>query len=464
MLSSENKYHITISFNQNIEGIKLTLIDGTLDTIYNGMTQQLSIDLAEGIYKLKANFIDYSQEYLLIIDKSNNFNLDFDYPSVAPILSFKTTHEYFYKNAEYYSQVTTNQKILDKPNFSFFAAKYDKDKFPDVVIQNLLSVYSIINSENETLYQFNSENAKYNNDFGWLAFSTKLLDGLYFLKWKTASESRVFPFYIFENYQTQFFIRYSQTADFENCFFFYTKKMCFKVDAEEYLILDKIMFAYKDYRNYKSLTENDKYIIQQHPFLVTLVNILQQELSKKLDCEGSEHLQLPDLMFFGSKELEIEFGEKLPIISFVMTKYSFNSKKKRISFKPASLVDRTIDNVKYDLFWNNFSKIDNTLDWLEVYSKFLEKSDLIPVSNNDNSLVKLSKRVANTFVNTSKDKLDERLNSLTGKIQNKYFEIKFSDTINSISELSEIADKLNLPPTKVLRNYKTYKEIYDKLE
>jgi hypothetical protein len=221
MLSSENKYHISISFNQRIEGLLLTLVDGTLETVYSGITEQLNIELPEGIYKLIAKFIDYTQEYPLIIDESKNIRLDFNYPSVAPILSFVTTHEYFHGNSEQYSKFTTEKESKTNPSFLFFAAKYDKDKFPNVLIENLLVNYSIINSDNEILYQFGLENSKFSNDYGWLAFSNKLENGQYFLKWNIESECRIFPFYIFDNYQTQFFIRYSTAPDFENCFFFY---------------------------------------------------------------------------------------------------------------------------------------------------------------------------------------------------------------------------------------------------
>ncbi len=464
MLISENKYHISISFNQRIEELLLTLVDGTFETVYSGITEQLNIELPEGIYKLIAKFIDYTQEYPLIIDESKNIRLDFNYPSVAPILSFVTTHEYFHGNSEQYSKFTTEKESKTNPSFLFFAAKYEKDKFPNILIENLLVNYSIINSDNEILYQFGSENSKFSNEYGWLAFSNKLENGQYFLKWNIESECRIFPFYIFDNYQTQFFIRYSTAPDFENCFFFYTKKMCFNVDAEEYLVLDKILFAYKDYSNYKLLTEKDKIIIQQHPYLVTLIHILQSELNEKHDCENYEHLMLPDLILISDKPSEIEDSEMLPVISTVMNKYSNNKKNKKLSFKPASLVDRTIDHIRYDLFWNNFSKIDNTIDWLDLYSKFVNRSDLFPVSNSDNQIVKLSKRVANTFAKANKDTIEERLNSLIGKIQIENYESKINDTFNSIRDVSEIADKLNLPPTKVLRNYDTYKGIYDKLK
>lgn len=460
MLNSENKYHITISFNQKIEGILLSLIDGAMETVYMGVATELSLELSEGIYKLKASFIDYTQEYLFIIDKDENFQLDFDYPSVAPILSFKTTHEYFHGPSENYSQAATNPTTNEHPNFLFFAAKYDKDKFPEIVMENLLSTYSIINNENKILYQFSPENAAFDTSFGWMVFSDKLINGLYFLQWKIESDNRIFPFYIFDNYQTQFFIRYSETADFENCFFFYTRKMGFRQNAPEYLILDKIMFAFKDYNNYKSLNEEDKSIILEHPYLMTLIYILQTELSVASEYANEEHLPLPDL----SITLGKESGEQIPVISSVMTKYICNLRKIQMPFKPGSLIDRIIDNLKYDLFWNNFSKIDNVEDWNTIYTSILSTSKAYTINSNDNPLVKLSKSVANLFGNASKETISERLDSLMGNLQTENLESKVISTINSIGDVSQIANKLDLPPTKVLRNYETYKGIYDKLK
>ncbi len=55
---------------------------------------------------------------------------------------------------------------------------------------------------------------------------------------------RIFPFYIYDQYQTQFFIRYHNKADMENCFFFYSNKQSFSRDAEKNnVVLDKIMYA-----------------------------------------------------------------------------------------------------------------------------------------------------------------------------------------------------------------------------
>jgi hypothetical protein len=479
MLNSENKYQVSISLNQRIGGIHLTLIDGTFEIIYTGQTDQLNLDLFQGIYKLKASLIDFNQEYILVVDEDKDFRFDFDYPSVAPILEFKTTHEYFHGNAAHYSTESTNREVIARPNFLFFAAKYDKELYPEVFIKNHITDYSIIDKNNKPIIQFDKENSEYSNEYGWVAFSTKIESGLYFLQWNDQEISRNFPFYIFDNYQTQFFIRYTRSADFDNCFFFYTDKMCFRQDAAEYLILEKIQYAYKDYKNYELLTEEDKLIIRQHPYLVTLIRILHQSLisnNHKFDdgeqmlisnChefDDWEHLPLPDLQFLSSSPTEENDDDHLPIISAVMTHFTYSPQKKGMTIKPASLIDRTIDHINFDLFWNNYSKIDNAVDWLDLYTKFVSKSDLFIIRKNDSEITKLGKKFANTMSKAGKDTIQERLDSLMGKEPSTNSERKIKDAIKSIRDVSQIAVKLNLPPTKVLRNYDTYKMIYDKLK
>lgn len=462
-MNSKNKYQINISFNQKLEGLQLTVIDGMFTIVFEGNSECLQLELDPGVYQLKAVLIDYYQEYLLLVDSNKSFRFDFNYPAVAPILSFRTTHEYFSQNAELYSQMSTVVSSEDHPDFLLFAAKYDKDMFPDIIMENLLPHYSIIKNNNEILYQFGPENAKYNSDYGWLAFSGRLPEGQYLLKWTDGNDSRIFPFCIFDGFQTQFFIRYSSLPDFENCFFFYTKKRCFNADAEEYLVLDKILFTYRDYSNFKLLTEKDHSIIRQHPYLMTLIHILQLELSEKLDYENCQLLLLPDLILLSDKLQHNGNDEQLPVISSIMNKYSNNTIDKKMPFKPGSLIDRAIDHVKYDLFWNNFSKIDNVQEWIESYTKMISESDKIPISTKDNQIIKLGKKLINSFSPPTEIVIENRLNSLIGEIHLENLETNVANTINSIGNVSEVAAKLNLPATQVLRNYDTYKDIYDKL-
>lgn len=463
-MSSKHKFNVSISFNQIIEGLHLTLVDAEFNSVLIEGNDHLNLELFQGIYQLKANFIDYYQEYILLVDSDKNYHFDFNYPSVAPILSFKTTHEYFSYNAEYYSKNQTIENSVDKPNFLFFGAKYDKNLFKNLIPENYLCEYTILDCNNKLLIELNKSNSKFDNEFGWFSFSNKLEIGLYFLKWKTDEDSRIFPFYIYENYQTQFFIRYNQHPDFENSFFFYSNRMEFSKNAHEYLTLDKIMYAYKDYNNYKLLTDKDKFIIRHHPFLVTLVCILQHILNiEKPDFLNEKKLLLPDFNLVTKTNNYSNTNNFIPIISAVMSKYALRYEKDTLTFKPASIIDRVIDHLKIDIFWNNFSKIDDIPDWESTYTALLKKSRRFSINSKDNQFTKARKIIFNLVSYPNKKIKQERFDTLVGNITED-IESKINDTINSIGDVSKIAAKLNLPPTRVLRNYDAYKKIYDKLK
>jgi hypothetical protein len=465
-MSSDVTYQVVISFNQRLEGLNLELVNGLFETVFSGASETINISLSPGVYQLKARFIDYYQEYVLFVDSIKTIRLDLDYPSVAPILSFKTTHEYLSDTAHQYSQSATTTNNGGKPDFFFFGAKYDKDQSVEGTPNIYLQRYSILDKNGEPIFPFNADNTKCDNQFGWFSFSNCFGEGMYFLKWEKDSEARIFPFYIYKNYQTQFFIRYGASPDFENAFFFYSDRMEFNRDAEEYLVLDKIMFAYKDYSNYKSITEKDRAIIRQHPFLVALVQILQKVLNTTDDFAACNSLPLPDIRLVNSSHssMYIDIEDELPVLSALMSKFAAGKKLDKIDFMPASLIDRTVDHVRFDLFWNNFSKIDEPKDWVEKYSRFVKKSRLLSINSGDNSFMKAGKKLLNIVGSASASTIQGRLDSLLGKADTQNVENKINDAINSIGNISEISNKLNVPPTTVLRNYQAYKDIYDKLK
>lgn len=451
MNNSDVKFHILVAFNQPVEGLHLVLVDGDLQIIYAGYTSQLDMFVEKGIYRLKVNLIDYYQEYLLIVDADKTFHFDFDYPSVAPILSFKATHDYLCKNLEAFSIQSTNPDTPDRPNFLFFGAKYDKNTFPELVPVTLLTSYSILSSTNEILIEFNTDNTRFNNEEGWFIFSGKLDNGLYFLKANGTEDPRIFPFYIYDHYQTQFMIRYHNKADMENCFFFYSNKQSFRREAEEYLVLDKIMYAFKDYKNFQQLTDSDHGIIREHPFLVTLVRALQiLATGENTDFTDCEFLPLPDLeLLAGNKQL-IELNNLLPVLSAVMTRFAVNENNSGINFEQELLIDMVIDYVKYDLYWNNFSQIDAPYSNLTGFMNRLDELTRSFITH---------PYIINVKGNTYQERLIQAVTRLIATNQTKEA-IKLLTRADSIST---IAQQLNLPTSQVFRNFDTYNDIYNKM-
>jgi hypothetical protein len=450
------------------EPVHLTITNGSFEIIYSRVGDSVTIDIPKGLYTIKATYIDYCQEYLLIVEEDGNyhFTYEFNYPSVAPALAFKTTHEYYSGPAEHCSHNATNpvKYAKDKEtNFLLFASKYDKDIYPEMIASVSLSDYYITdgrtkhsNNDIQLRIQFSSENSKLNDEFGWFAHSCALDEGLYFLHIDEDEKKRIFPFYIFNGFQTQFFIRYTTKADMDNAFFYYAQT-AFNMNDTKYVVLDKIVHTYIDFKNYELLTKQDKDIIAHDPYLVALLKILFILLDKQDEFKGSIPLLLPDLLLLTNEETK--WNDTVPVLSAVMSKLTIYNGVS--NFNPGSFIDRIIDNLYFDLLWNSFSQIEDPEDWKDSYGGLVEKSKKYVESKVDSAILKVSKYIRNTYTKANQGQKEERLGTLLGRFETLQ---GFNETVNSISNVATIADTLNVPPTKILRNYETYNKIYTGLK
>lgn len=470
MNDSDPKYTIRISFTQSLDGLQLVLVDGSLNKMVEQETQHLELSLAKGIYQLKASFIDYFEEYFLTVDKEDHFVLDYHYPMTSPSMDFATTHEYFSVPAEIWSRQCTSGDPNKIPNFFFFAAAYDKDAvYKEEIITDLLKNFSIFDPKEKLNIRFNDNNSFVDPEAAVVVFSARLKKGLYFLKYRKKGERRIFPFYIYTDYQTQFLLRYKQAPDFCNSFFYYDDKFGFIRDNNQYLLLDKIQYAYKDYHNYKLLTPSDRSAIKNHPYLVALVQILHLVTGNEQDSPeftNAPILELPDIAMLkalADSEKQIN-SEELPIISAIMAKCMITVGKK-MEFRPGSIMDRVVDSLSFDIFWNNFSEVEDLSRMADLYKDLLQKSKYYSINLKDNAIAKVKKLIVNSVRTTPETFKEERLNILLGNNLTDTPEdsTRFTDAINSVGNVSVLASKFNLPPTTILRNYEKYDAMYKKM-
>jgi hypothetical protein len=491
MNDSDTKYTFRISFRQSLDGLHLVLVDGSLNKIEEQETQNLELSLAKGIYQLKASFIDYFEEYFLTVGElkvneltvikltvgeltvgeNEHLVLDYHYPMTSPSMDFATTHEYFSIPAETWSRKCTSGDKNKIPNFFFFAAAFDKDApYKEEIITDLVKNFYIFDPKGKLNISFDDDNSFVDPEAAVIVFSARLKKGLYFLKYKKKEERRIFPFYIYSGYQTQFLLRYKQAPDFCNSFFYYDNKFGFTRDDNQYLLLDKIQYAYKDYNNYKLLTNSDRSAIKNHPYLVALLHILHLVTGSEQDdteFTNTPILELPDIAMLKAltdNEKQIN-SEELPIISAIMAKCMITVGKK-MEFKPGSIMDRVVDSLSFDIFWNNFSEVEDLSRMTELYKDLLQKSKYYGINLKDNAIGKIKKLIVNSIRTTPETVKEERLNTLMGNNLTDTPEgnTKFIDAINSVGNVSEIANKFNLPPTTILRNYEKYEGIYKKMK
>lgn len=470
MNDSDTKYTIHISFRQSLEGLQLVLVDGSLNKIVEEETQSLELSLSKGIYQLKASFIDYFEEYFLTVSENESFILDYHYPMTSPSMEFATTHEYFSVPAEIGSRKCTSGDQNKIPNFFFFAAAFDKDApYKEEIITDLVENFSLFDPKGKLNIRFDYDNSFVDSEAAVVIFSAWLRNGLYFLKYRKKGKRRIFPFYIYNGYQTQFLLRYKQAPDFYNSFFYYDNKFGFNRQDSQYLLLDKIQYAYKDYNNYKLLTASDRTAIKEHPYLAALVHILHlvtENEQDNVEFSNTPILELPDIaMLKALKDSEQQINsEELPIVSAIMAKCMITVGKK-MEFKPGSIMDRVVDSLSFDIFWNNFSEVENLSRMADLYKDLLQKSKYYGTNLKDNAIAKVRKLIVNSVRTTPETFKEERLNIFLGNNLTDTTEDtnRFTDAINSVGNVSEIASKFNLPPTTVLRNYEKYNEMYKKM-
>ena len=466
-MNSSDQYILAVSFNQKVPGVRLQLTDGNLNLVHEQEDVPMELNVPKGLYQLKISYLDFFQEKFFSVAGDTHLKLDFDYPFTVPSLDYKTTHEYYSGDAEHYSVVSTSGDKEKKPNFFFFAASYSKDHVPEMAPEFWLKSYSLYTLDKKVMIELSHE-CIYDNEVGKACFSTMLDPGLYFLHYKDSESPRIFPLYVKENYQTQFFIRYADRPDFSNCRIFFATDGGFRSTDNKYLLLEKLIYAYQDFRNFSRISESEIAEMKQQPYLVALVEILfasipstvarqysEQELESPV--QGCEKLDLPDLVYCSRDVARTYIHSAFPpILSYIFTRYAHQQYNGGLLFEPASVLDRIVDHLNFDIFWTNFSAIDEPVEWKEDYNTLLRTSKL-----SGNPLVRTFERARDALSRAKQSQVDENLGYLVGESSlDEAMVGSFTNAISKIKDLPEMSREFGLPPTTILRNYKKYTAYY----
>ncbi len=489
MMNSDKMFRIQINIRQKIKGTRLKIVNSVFEDVIDQETGTLDLTLPKGLYLLKITVIDYFKEELLIIDSNKTCEFDIEYACAPPVQPFKSTHEYYCEPAEKYSrQSTLTSSHSNNPNFFLFLAKLEGD-FSNEAEESNFGNYKLYRPDEDGII-ISEQNSFIDGKAGCLCFSSAFSPGLYFLEYSRGETKRIFPAYIFEGYQTQYFIRYQKSKDltlhpdFKNCRIFFSESFSFDRMREEYFILEKILLAYTNYVNYQLIDQDEMNIIRRTPYLTTLINMLYIALGKKERINGPQ-LELPDLKYI-SESSDFNLSDQPPVMSFVMHKYILNSaitddddddfnpfsaiaelvitddsriKKIVQSIQPASVVDRIMDNVCYDIFWTSFSEVSEPAKWQAAYEKVLTKIRKYPVAK-QNIWIRAAKYMYEIF--RPKMKSRELSRELAKDLVQKPAAASpapQAPIFTDLKKVKEMSQKFQLPPTMILRNYEEYNKV-----
>jgi hypothetical protein len=470
-MSSSEVYHVQINFNQSVQDLHLVLINGNLEKIVDVIDDRLELQLPKGVYLLKMEFMDYYQEQYLSIEKDELLFLDLNYPITTPVMAFKTTHEYFSGPAEQYSTVCSHQPEQNKrPDFLLFVARYDRDMQFGGTPSDWVGNFRFYDISHTVDIQLDKTNSMIEEWAGCFCFSSSFAPGLYFLEYKEGENKRIFPVYIYEHYQTQYFIRYNQGPDFANARVFFTRNFHFKREFPEYFVLEKVLLAYANYKHYDKLTEEDFKVIVVHPYLVALVNILNKALKNGVKMIEAEELELPDKLYLMG-DGHVNLSHQPPLMGFVLNSYLKNSSPATSDeafaasiIEPASILDRVIDSVYKDIFWTSFSEIADPMTWKKLYTELLDENAIIPFSRQN--IMKILKSKVMQLLKNNEPLINEKIDFLLGEGNKGNLEklegnvAYIQNVMKDVKDVVEMSKEFGVPPTMVLRNYTMYSQKY----
>lgn len=471
MTSSDASLHpINLSIGKYIHGAKVTIIDSEFNKIHSAESPTISLSLARGLYQVRIDSAGYYQEEYIKITQPQNFCIEMDRYSSIPAHPFKSTHEYYHKPAEQYSKETTYKKEDNKkPNFLLFIANYDRQLVGSSL--PVASDFSFFNDQRTVDIDLNSDNSHINNNDGLLLFSGHFVTGLYFFSYRSDKEVRIFPIYIFDNYQTQFFLRFTSSPDFSSCRIFFSEKMQFDADDTTYCTFEQLLLTFSDYNQYKNLSDEDHINIDESGYLKCLVNILHAVLrtnwpngkpmpsSLNTEYRESEILVLPDYKYL--KNTMETLRDELPMLAFIMYKFSGNDEA---VIPLASVMDRVAEFLKYDIFWTSFTNLDSPAEIADAMRKeMIEPSTLgwlmgfVHKTGIFNSGKNILKREDRKWIK-------EKVLKTLSKEDIEFLNGKMKAFVKSRADAKLIAAKFNIPVTTVLRRYSELKKTYDEME
>lgn len=199
------------------EFVFFELFDGD-GKLVAGNYKNISEQLARGLYQLNIYSNEKLETQTIRLDKDFHgvYKNTGSYSSISnPFL--ESSHEYYTETSKYWSDHFT----LDEKKYENGSSVFIFFRYPDRQIRNKQRKvahsmgwrFSLLDKERNLLFRLNENYIKEDKDFGWMAFHAPLESGNYYLVYN-GPVKREIPLFVFENWQTQFFLTFKRTPIF----------------------------------------------------------------------------------------------------------------------------------------------------------------------------------------------------------------------------------------------------------
>lgn len=201
-MSDSNKFKLNIRPEEQNEWFKVSVIDGSNKLIAQ-QTGSFEMELPKGLYTLKTESKGISTSQVILHD-----NDDTHYIKVPDVPKKEMVN--FDEIAENESEtVTTTLLEGDSKLFVFLSSTHDHS---NQEFKQLTECIQLYDANNQRVSQMAYPEWRSNADQGWLAFSTELHPGVYYLSFKGLGR-RSFIVEAFPDCQSQVFIQFEEELD-----------------------------------------------------------------------------------------------------------------------------------------------------------------------------------------------------------------------------------------------------------
>jgi hypothetical protein len=275
--------------------VKIMVFDTDNRTInYQSSTRyEISFSLIQGLYTLRIEMNGEVLDEVVLIDKDKIFQIASNqsvstrdikvitppkqYSSALLGETYGSSHEYYTypaincsKKDTYYLNTSNN---IDSNSSLFIFLRFPSLEkfmsFKKVFSESFFCDFEIVDEVGNCLTQFRTRTGiEINEENGWVAFSAKLSNGIYYLIYRGKSQRQI-PIYVFKNWHTQVFMMLGKEPLFGSLRFFLSRQREYNPNEITYkyidILLDKLQN--EDYNLDNELIERAAYGKYESPIL-----------------------------------------------------------------------------------------------------------------------------------------------------------------------------------------------------
>ncbi|MCP4155893.1 MAG: hypothetical protein GY757_49670, partial [bacterium] len=208
--NNKKKFSFNVDLKNPSEFTKVTIFDSN-DRVQASAYNRTSTQLPRGLYTVRAEMDGHMEEK--VVRHAGDSNIQIDTPgrfSSALLSGFRTSHEYYTDPAVNWSKTNTAKSVApdkyDNGGIFIFLRYATGDIFKKLFTGNSIgALFSLEDHRGNRVCTFTPGFIKEDLESGWLAFSTDVEPGLYFIRY-SGSVPRMIPLYIYQGWQTQVFL------------------------------------------------------------------------------------------------------------------------------------------------------------------------------------------------------------------------------------------------------------------